>query len=100
MSAVMDRFRHFFQDKEEVEYEAHVERCREVLDWTGQAYHKQFLSWLDEQAGKPYEVSENHMAMVQAAVRANTLREVRQYLSRLERGASDAVQQLREDMNA
>ena len=78
----------FFRgDREQEDAERH-EICRQALDWMGQAYHKRFMAWLEDNGMKEIPVSSNHMDLVQSTVRGNTFREVRNYLLRLERECS------------
>lgn len=68
------------------------ERARQVLEWTGREYHKEFLKWLDDEASKPFEIGKDEMQLIKSAVRVNALREVKSYLLRLESMALAAVQ--------
>ena len=90
-------FTRFFREEEEVADGERLERARTILDWVERAYHGRFLDWLDREAGKPMAVTVDHMDLVKQAVRANTLKEVKTYLERLEREASAAVRQQREE---
>jgi hypothetical protein len=66
---------------------------RIVLDWVSQEYHAKFLEWLDAESSKPLPITAD---LVKAAVRANTLKEVRDHLVKLEKGALAAQARARE----
>jgi len=90
-----DFTKYFRNEQEEAEAQA-VDMAREVLDWVGQAYHAKFDQWLESEASKPLDTSKPHAELIQSAVRANTLKEIRQYLSRLKQGALDAMERAKE----
>lgn len=51
----------------------------EVLEFAETAYFKKFVDWLDREAFSPLNVG-NEVDIIQSAVRANTLREIRNTL--------------------
>lgn len=89
-------FASYFRD-EEAERESEVlEQARRFLDWSSCDYHAKFLDWLNREASKPIPVSGNHMDVVQAAVRANTLREIIQHLTRVGNDSQAAIRRASE----
>lgn len=81
----------FFRDDNEVEEAKAQDVANEVVAWVSCAYHDKFLQWLDKEAGKPIAISSNQLSVVESAVRANTLREVKDYLVRLRSKAAATV---------
>ena len=77
-------FASFFRNSDEEAEIAARGRARAVIDWMGREYHKEFMKWLDDEASKPFDIDKDEMRLIKSAVRANTLREVRSHLLRLE----------------
>lgn len=76
-----------------------LNQANELIDFASTSYYAKFVDWLDREAGKPLKVGD-HMDMIQSAVRANTLREIRATLvSRVSR-ARAAAMQIVEDSDA
>lgn len=90
-------FTRFFRPEEDRAEESRLATWTEALDWASQAYHNRFMEWLEEEANKPIPVSENHMETVKAAVRANTLKEIRKHLQRVVREAEAGLRAAREE---
>lgn len=90
-------FRRFFRPKELDDDAEQANLANEVLDFAATSYFPKFLAWLDREAGKPLKVGD-HMDMIQSAVRANTLREIRDTLVRRIENARAALTP--EDENA
>ena len=55
--------------------------ANEILDFANTSYYAKFMAYLDKEAGRPLKVGD-HMDMIQSAVRANTLREIRDTMVR------------------
>jgi len=87
----------FFRNEDEVADEVAYTTAREAIDWMSQSYHEKFVKWLDDEASRPFQIGTDQMALIQAAVRVNTLREVRRHLDRIRAAASAALQGARED---
>lgn len=85
---------YFRREQEDAEIRV-VARAREILDWMSQAYHQQFMAWLEEQASRPFSLDKPDK-IVQSAVRANTLREVQEHLRVLERESRRVQAEARE----
>jgi hypothetical protein len=90
-------FSRFFRRDEELAERARYATWTELIDWASQSYHAKFLDWLEGEASKSVRVSESHMEMVKAAVRANTLREVSDHIKKLTREAEAGLQAAREE---
>lgn len=86
-------FRRFFDDDEAKVLAMEAENARQVLDWVSQQYHVKFLEWLDVESSKPLPITAD---LVKAAVRANTFKEIRDHLSRIEKSAIAARARTRE----
>jgi hypothetical protein len=67
----------------------------EIIAWSNMPYFKKHMDWLLDEATRPATISENHMEMVKSAVRANTLKEIRQHLERAIRAAEMALAETR-----
>lgn len=96
---IADYARFFRDEKTEQEF-ASAHALREAGDWLDCSYHKKFLAWLEAEASRPMAVSAPHAELIQAAVRANTYREILAHLARVDREVRAAVQQIREESNA
>lgn len=70
----------------------------EVLEFASTAYYQKFVGWLEREAMRPLKIG-GHEEMIQSAVRANTLREIRDTLVRRVEVARAATTG-REDTNA
>lgn len=94
----MPDFRRFFRPQvEPTDPDADLlNRANELLDFGNTAYYAKFLEWLDREASRPLKVGD-HMDMIQSAVRANTLREIRSTLVRRVSDARAAAQQIAEE---
>ncbi len=96
MSGLFDRF--FRQEATEAN-QAQADAFREAQEfiaWAQMPYFQRYLEELSEKADKPILVGD-HMAMLQAAVASNTIKELRSMLmSRLKR-AEALVARVREE---
>lgn len=92
MSDRLRNFSRFFRDEQVEAEQGAVDRARMVLDWVSQEYHPKFEEWLEREASKPMDISAQHMDLVKSAVRANTLKEIREYLGKLRKGAMAAME--------
>lgn len=89
----MSDFMRFFRPRvaDITDYEAEVlNQANELLDFAATAYYEKFLAWLDKESSRPLKVGD-HMDMIQSAVRANTLREIRDTLVRRVANARSAA---------
>ncbi len=77
--------------------EVDLATCREIEEWTRSPYHAKFCSWLEAEANRPFVISDQ-MNLVQAAVRANVLREIRLHLRRTEEFAQDELTRHRKEL--
>lgn len=80
----MADFLRFFRPKPEDTLDVESEllnEANEVLDFAATSYYAKFMAYLDKEAGRPLKVGD-HMDMIQSAVRANTLREIRDAMAR------------------
>jgi hypothetical protein len=89
----------FFRDEDAVADDATYAVAREAVDWVSQPYHEKFCKWLDDEASKPFQIGQDQMALIQAAVRANTLREVRRHVERVRVAAMATLERIREESN-
>jgi len=73
----------FFRRSTVVSVEPAVEQesvlAEEIVAFGALPYFAKFVAWLDAEAFRPLKIG-NQLDMVQAAVRANTLREIREHL--------------------
>ena len=92
-------FQRFFRPQaEELDDEAEqINRLNEVLDFGDTSYYSKFISWLENEANKPLTIGD-HGDMIQSAVRANTLREVRDTLVKRVEHARSAAREIVEEM--
>lgn len=72
-----------------------IQAAQEILSFAQHPYYEKFLEELDRDAGAPLAVG-NHMDMIQAAVRSNTLREIRSRLANRVKRAEAALTEIRE----
>jgi hypothetical protein len=88
----MDRFSPYFEpSEEELEEERKArEDAHEVLAWARHPYFKKHIASLERMANEPLPIGDNDN-LVQAAVRANVLREVRADLLKLVDRAKAAI---------
>jgi hypothetical protein len=87
---IFDRF-WVDQDEHEAKVVASaMAESQEIVNWTQMPYHATFMEYLRTEIDKPLLVG-NHMDMIQSAARANTLKEIRDYLLRVVRTAQDAL---------
>jgi len=56
-----------------------INKSAEVLEFAATPYYQKYIDWLYREATKPFIIG-NHSDMIQSAVRANTLREIRDTL--------------------
>jgi hypothetical protein len=89
----------FFRNEDDAEENLAYANAREAVDWVSQPYHEKFVKWLDDEASRPFQIGTDQMALIQAAVRVNTLREVRRHIERISVSASAALQGAREESN-
>jgi hypothetical protein len=91
-------FQRFFRPQaEELDDEAEqINRINELLDFAATAYYPKMIQWLEDEANRPLAVG-NHSDMIQSAVRANTLREIRDTLVRRIEHARSAAREIVED---
>jgi len=80
---MVDFGKYFRRDEVEVvDHDAELlNEANEILDFSNTAYFTKFLAYLDKEASRPLKVGD-HMDMIQSAVRANTLREIRDTMVR------------------
>lgn len=64
-----------------------MDAANEVQRWAACPYHEVFKQWLRSEADRPMKL-DAHGPMIEAASRANTFREVRDHIVRLERQAA------------
>jgi len=64
--------------------------ANELLDFSATPYYAKFIEWLEREANRPMKVGD-HMVMIQSAVRANTLKEIRDTLVRRVSNARSAA---------
>lgn len=83
----------FFPDEEEAVGAEH-EAAASVLAFAELPYFRVHIAWLERQANRPLP-EDDAMKIVKAAVRANTLREVRSHLLREVEQATAAQERLR-----
>jgi hypothetical protein len=86
----------FFEVEEDKSAEAELVTHSDVLDWAGRAYHAKFMEYLENGFNRPVKVGEP-MDMVQAAVRANTFREIREHIQKLVKYAEAGLQHARKE---
>ena len=96
---IQAQYARFFTDDAAEARASVLENYRQIVEWAASAYYSKFLVWLEEEANRPIPVTENHMEMVKAAVRANTFREIRRHLQRTVSEASAGLQAAREDID-
>ena len=73
-------FSRFFRAPQQLDDEAKSRNAiDELLNFGATSYYPKLLAWLEKEAASPLKVG-NHLDMIQSAVRANTLREVRDTL--------------------
>jgi len=91
----MSDFARFFfrRPVEEIDPDADIlNKANELLDFAATTYYQKFLEYLDKESSRPLKVGD-HMDMIQSAVRANTLREIRDTLVRRVSNARSAAMQ-------
>jgi hypothetical protein len=91
----MSDFARFFrrQTVEEIDPDTDMlNKANELLDFAATVYYERFLAYLDKESSRPLKVGD-HMDMIQSAVRANTLREIRDTLVRRVSNARSAAMQ-------
>lgn len=93
----MSRFLTYFRDEREEHRASLVENARLALEWMSCGYFGRFKDWLETEASKSMDISGSHMEMVKQAVRANTLREIRAHLDRIEAEAKRTMAAAREE---
>jgi len=91
-------FQRFFrpQADEKDDDAEYINKINEVLDFADTSYYNKFISWLENEANKPLTIGD-HGDMIQSAVRANTLREIRDTLVRRVEHARSAAREIVED---
>ena len=72
-----------------------IASARECLDWASQAYHKKFLTFLEREASRPLDLSDNDK-LVALAARSNTYREVLEMIRRETAESEQLVSRVRE----
>lgn len=73
-------FSRFFAKREQADEDtSRVNAINEMLDFAATSYFPKYIQWLEKEANRPLLVGD-HMQMIQSAVRANTLREIRDTL--------------------
>jgi len=91
----MSDFARFFRRQmvEEIDPDTDMlNKANELLDFAATAYYERFLAYLEKESSRPLKVGD-HMDMIQSAVRANTLREIRDTLVRRVSNARSAAMQ-------
>ena len=97
--AITDPFQRFFRDKREEESQVEAEQLRlahEALAWAEMPYYKTYIAALDREIAKPIDISGSDRAVLQNAVRANTIREIRDDLTTRVRQAEQVIANSRE----
>lgn len=91
-------FQRFFRPHaEELDDESdQINRINEILDFADASYYGTFISWLEAEANRPLTIGD-HGDMIQSAVRANTLREIRDTLVRRVDHARSAAREIVEN---
>lgn len=92
----MSRFARFFRVEEQEETGDDLVKAHDIMEFASTRHFARFLEWLQAQADEPLSVGD-HSDMIQQAVRANTLREVRTKLLRDLNVAREAVEAYREE---
>jgi hypothetical protein len=95
----MSDFARFFrrQAVEEIDPDTDMlNKANELLDFASTAYYEKFLAYLDKESSRPLKVGD-HMDMIQSAVRANTLREIRDTLVKRVANARSAAMQTEDE---
>ena len=78
MSLPFDAMR-FFRPRPAVESDPEdtaLNDANELLDFAATSYYRKFIDWLENESFRPLKVGDPNI-MLQSAVRANTLREIR-----------------------
>ena len=91
----MSDFARFFRRQvvEEIDPDTDMfNKANEFLDFAATVYYERFLAYLDKESSRPLKVGD-HMDMIQSAVRANTLREIRDTMVRRVANARSAAMQ-------
>ena len=71
----------FWRDKNTEDAPAMMDRAREMVSWSQRPYHDDFLKWLRAMADRPIEPGKSsHADLIVANARANTFKEIRQYI--------------------
>lgn len=73
-----------------------ITEAEELCAWAALPYFQKYLNHLDKEASKPAVISD-HVAMIQSAVRSNTLRAEKEYLTVHVKRAQNALARLREE---
>jgi hypothetical protein len=82
---------------EELDVDSEIlNQANELLDFSSTVYYSKFLEYLDKESSRPLKVGD-HMDMIQSAVRANTLREIRDTLVRRVANARSAAMQTEDE---
>jgi len=85
-------FRKFFVDEQEEEASEARELAQMFSEWASCHYYRRFIDWLDEQATSAVDVTASHLDLVKSVTRANTFREIRKHLARVEADAKTALE--------
>ena len=83
-NVITDPFQRFFRRKEaeqNAEEAAAVQVAVECLAWSAMPYHQRFMADLDREIARPIDVNLTDRAVLQTAVRQNTIREIRESLT-------------------
>lgn len=75
------RFWEYFTPPAEEQAEPDVAEANVVMEFARSEYRVRLLAWLDREGSKPFSVGD-HMTMIQTAVRANTIREIKNKIER------------------
>jgi hypothetical protein len=74
-----------------------LNNCNEVLDFANTAHFPKFIAWLEREALRPMKISKDASEMIESAVRANTLKEIRDTYVRRVSDARAAATQIAEE---
>jgi len=96
--SLSDFARFFRPSSEAVDPDAEaLGQANELLDFASTAYFPKFIGWLEAEALRPMKISKDSTDLIESAVRANTLKEIRDTLVRRVSHARAAAVQILED---
>lgn len=83
-------FRRFFRSEEEESEGMTLAHAHKIISFGREGYFDDFMDWLEQQADKPLETTDN-ISMLKSATRINTFKEIRLHLKKEIRWASDVI---------